>query len=72
MKLVERYPVDFKAQPQFKNILYPHNLEVTVERHNLWEEEIKNRNKEGAAEGETAKESQAQPPRSLAVSNKSI
>jgi hypothetical protein len=46
MKLTASYSVDFRINPLFACTIYEDNMELRVERHNPWEEEMKNRRNE--------------------------
>jgi hypothetical protein len=75
MKLVDRFKIDFKTQARFTWSIYQDNLEISVERSNEWEQEIRNRQRGEEAEAEAASGRQGTalspaPQRSEAASSK--
>lgn len=70
MRLVDRYKIDFKVQAKFTWTIYEENMEVSVERFNEWEEEMKRRKEGEELEPSSMRESERTQQRSEATSSK--
>jgi hypothetical protein len=70
MKLVGRYKIDFKQQSRFTWTIFEDNMELSVERRNEWEEEMKKRKEGEEAESSSVRESGPVPQKSEAASSK--